>query len=140
MVDDKDQMDKFIQISTNLTLLIDTQLVRLDLIYMYNEIYQADLINILSINRIQSLSVFIQKLCKDLTTVNCIALRKGEFVQHYLKRVNDVLYSIQRGNDYCLVPVPIFEHQYRESYGIEAFLDLDFVMRMQWYQKNQQIF
>ena len=41
--------------------------------------------------------------------------------------MNDVLYSIQRGNDYCPVPVPIFEHQYRESYGIGAFLDLDLV-------------
>ena len=135
MVNDKDQMDELFQICSNLTVLIDTQLVRLDLIDdLYKERYQADLINRLNHNGMQSLPNFIHRLCKDLTTVNFnmvphIALKKGEFVQNYLKRVNDVLYSLQRGNDYCPVPVAIFEHEYRESYGAGAFLDLDFVAR-----------
>ena len=135
MGDDKDQMDELSQISTNLSLLIDTQLVRLGLIDdLYKERYQTDLINRLGHNGIQSLPNFIQKFCKDLTTVNFnmvphIALRKGEFVQNYLKRVNDVLYSLQRGNDYSPVPVSVFEQEYRERYGTVAFLDLDFVAR-----------
>ena len=59
--------------------------------------------------------------------VSHIVQRKGEFVQNYLKRVNDVLYNLQKGNDYSPVPVPIFEHEYRETHGISAFLDLDFL-------------
>jgi len=139
IVADKDQSnlkkDNLSQISTNLYLLIDTQLVRLDLIdHLYKERYQADLIDILSDNGVQSLPNFIQEFCMDLTTVNFnmvphIVLRKGEFVQNYLARVNDVLYNLQKGNDYCPVPVPIFEHEYRETHGIGAFLDLDFVTR-----------
>eukprot|EP00092_Neocalanus_flemingeri_P020179 GFUD01021849.1.p1 GENE.GFUD01021849.1~~GFUD01021849.1.p1 ORF type:complete len:408 (+),score=105.75 GFUD01021849.1:138-1226(+) len=58
-----------------------------------------------------------------------IVLKKGDFVQNYLKRVNDVLYNLQRGNNYCPVPVAVFEHEYNETHGIGAFLDLDFVTR-----------
>ena len=95
MADDKDRTDKLSQISTNLTLLIETQLVR-------KERCQADLIDILSVNGIQSLPSFIQELCTDLTAPNFnmvlhILLRKGEFVQNYLKRMNYVLHNIYRG-------------------------------------------
>jgi len=71
MVNDKDQMDELVQICLNLTVLIDTQLVRLDLIDdLYKERYQSDLINRLNHNGMQSLPNFIHRLCKDLTTVN----------------------------------------------------------------------
>ena len=117
-VNDKDQMDELVQICKNLSVLIDTQLVRLDLIDdLYKERYQSDLINRLNHNGIQSLPNFIHKFCKDLTSVNFhmiphIALKRGEFVQNYLRRVNYVLYSLQRGNDYCPVPVAVFKSEY----------------------------
>jgi len=134
-VEAEDKPAKLATIAQNLTLIIDTQLVRLDLIgHLYKERYQADLINQLRYNGIHSLPNFINEICKDLTTINFnmvphIVSRKGEFVQNYLKRVNDVLYNLQRGNDYCPVPVPIFEHEYRDTHGIGAFLDLDFAAR-----------
>eukprot|EP00090_Calanus_glacialis_P034747 TRINITY_DN5870_c0_g1_i1.p1 TRINITY_DN5870_c0_g1~~TRINITY_DN5870_c0_g1_i1.p1 ORF type:complete len:557 (-),score=143.26 TRINITY_DN5870_c0_g1_i1:159-1727(-) len=125
-------MNKLVQISTNLTVLVDTQLVRMDLIdNLYKERFKEDLRSNLLDNDINK---FISEYCKDLTTVNVnmvphVVLRKGEFVQNYLKRVNDVLYNLLKRNDYSPVPVHVIENEYKEVHGSEAFLDLDFVTK-----------
>merc|ERR1719495_1325744 len=61
-------MDKLVEISRNLTLLIDTQLVRLDLIAdLYKEKFNEDLRSIILDNDITK---FINEFCTDLTMVD----------------------------------------------------------------------
>jgi len=126
-------MDKLVEISRNLTLLVDSQHVRLDLIAdLYNDKFTEDLRSIIIDNDITR---FINEFCTDLTIVDLnnvphIALRKGDFVQNYLSMVNDVLFSLQKENNFSPVPVPVFANRYTEVHGgAEAYLDLDFAMR-----------
>jgi len=125
-------MDKLVEISRNLTLLIDTQLVRLDLIAdLYKEKFDEDLRSIILDNDITK---FINEFCTDLTMVDFnmvshIVLRKGEFVQNYLNRVNDVLYVLQKENDDSPVSLSLFENKYRAIHGSQAYLDTNFAMR-----------
>ena len=125
-------MDKLVEISRNLTLLIDTQLVRLDLVAdLYKERFNEDIRRTILDNDITK---FINEFCTDLTMVDFnmvshIALRKGEFVQDYLNRVNDVLYILQKENVHCPVSLPVFENKYRAIYGSQAYLDTNFAMR-----------
>jgi len=119
--DSDDQHENLVceKIRDNLIQLINNhQLLRLNLIiHLYTECYQTD----------------VERALREESKWSGephVVTKHGTFVQQYLTRVNQVLYKCLKNNNYGpnLVSVPQLRKTYKETYGHEAFLDIDLVV------------